>query len=221
MGNSAPLKRRRLTVDLPAESEAATRSLTTRYFRGVTTDTVRASLSLLSWVLEARRSGKRVIAVPADSSPERYEEPVLAGVEEQLNDVPDWLVARPHPWRTQLWIKVVDSRQAISLELLKSKAGLRSRPQRSSIFLWRPFSRRPGIWLRTGSSCSPRNWRMRSRRGQADQCPREAAGRRGPRESRSCYAGWRMCFRKVFCRPTDRRLTNKSGSELRGSPPRS
>jgi uncharacterized protein (DUF433 family) len=62
-------------------------------------------LSLLSWVLEARRSGKRVIAVPADSLPERYEEPVLAGVEEQLNDVPTWLVARPHPWRTQLWIK--------------------------------------------------------------------------------------------------------------------
>jgi hypothetical protein len=69
----------------------------------VTADTVRASLFLLSWMLEARRSGKRVVAVPADAMPERYEEAVLAGVEEQLNDVPMWLVARPHPWRRQLW----------------------------------------------------------------------------------------------------------------------
>lgn len=105
MSQLSATKRRRLTVDLPPESEAATRALADRYFRGVTADAVRASLSLLSWVLEARRSGKRVVAVPAEGLPDRYEEPVLTGVEEQLNDSPTWLVARPHPWRRQLWIK--------------------------------------------------------------------------------------------------------------------
>ncbi len=102
--SSAP-RRRRLSVDLPPETEVATRALADRYFRGVTTDVIRASLSLLAWVIEARRSGKRVIAVGREDIPDRFEEPVFPGIEELLLGDPTWLVQRPHPWRRQPWIK--------------------------------------------------------------------------------------------------------------------
>jgi len=98
-------RRRRLSVDLPPETETATRALADRFFHGTTTDAVRAALSLLAWTVEARRQGKRVVAVTRDQLPARYEEPVLPGIEEQLVRDWQWLVARPHPWRRQLWIK--------------------------------------------------------------------------------------------------------------------
>ena len=98
-------RRRRLSVDLPPETEAATRAVASRYFRGVTTDAIRASLSLLSWVIDAKREGKRVIAVRRDRLPDQFEEPVLPGIEEQLLTDTTWLVRRPHAWRRQPWIK--------------------------------------------------------------------------------------------------------------------
>lgn len=100
-----PTRRRRLSVDLPADTEAVTRALADRYFRGVTTDAIRASLSLLAWVIDAKRAGKRVVAVRRDRVPEQFEEPVLPGLEEQLLTDTTWLVQRPHPWRRQPWIK--------------------------------------------------------------------------------------------------------------------
>ena len=98
-------RRRRLSVDLPPETETATRALADRFFRGVTTDVIRVSLSLLAWTIEARRSGKRVVAVTKDQLPARFEEPVLPGIEEQMATDWRWLVQRPHPWRRQLWVK--------------------------------------------------------------------------------------------------------------------
>lgn len=94
-----------MSVDLPPETAAATRSISERFFRGVATDALRAALSLLAWVIDARRAGKRVIAVDADDLPDRFEEPVLAGLQEQLTPTASWLVERPHPWRRQPWIK--------------------------------------------------------------------------------------------------------------------
>ena len=41
----------------------------------------------------------------SDRLPDRFEEPVLPGIEEQLAGDWTWLVARPHPWRRQLWLK--------------------------------------------------------------------------------------------------------------------
>ena len=76
-----------------------------RYFRGITTDAIRASLSLLAWVLGAKAEGKRVIAVRRDRVPDQFEEPVLPGIEEQLLTDATWLVQRPHAWRRQPWIK--------------------------------------------------------------------------------------------------------------------
>ena len=99
------LSRRRLTVDLSADAETATRSMVDRFFRGVTADAVRSALSLLEWTLRARRSGKRVVAVAPEELPDRFEEPVLPGVEEQLANDWTWLVQRPHPWRRQLFVK--------------------------------------------------------------------------------------------------------------------
>jgi hypothetical protein len=105
MARSPSTKRRRLSVDLPPETETATRRISEQYFRGVTTDAVRASLSLLAWVVDARRQGKRVLAVDADDLPQRFEEPVVPGLEQHLRPRLDWLVERPHPWRRQLWVK--------------------------------------------------------------------------------------------------------------------
>lgn len=98
-------RRRRLSVDLPLETETATRVLADRFFRGVTTDVIRVSLSLLAWTIDARSHGKRVVAVTRDQLPARFEEPVLPGVEEQLPTEWEWLVQRPHAWRRQLWVK--------------------------------------------------------------------------------------------------------------------
>lgn len=90
---------------MPPETEATTRSIADRYFQGVTTDAVRSSLALLAWMIDARREGKRVVAVPDDALPERYEEPVLLGLDPRLASEPTWLVERRHPWRRQPWIK--------------------------------------------------------------------------------------------------------------------
>jgi uncharacterized protein (DUF433 family) len=59
----------------------------------------------MAWVIEAKRGGKRVIAVRRDRIPDQFEEPVLTGIEEQLLTDPTWLVERPHRWRRQAWIK--------------------------------------------------------------------------------------------------------------------
>lgn len=98
-------RRRRLSVDLPPETEAQTRALANRYFRGVTADVIRASLSLLAWMIDVKRDGRRVIAVRRDRLPDQFEEPVLPGIEEQLLTDAAWLIQRPHPWRRQAWIK--------------------------------------------------------------------------------------------------------------------
>ncbi len=94
-----------MSVDLPAETETATRALADRYFHGVATDAICSSLTLLAWAIDARRQGKRVVAVTRDQVPERFEEPILPGIEQQLASDWQWLVARPHPWRRQLWVK--------------------------------------------------------------------------------------------------------------------
>lgn len=98
-------RRRRLSVDLPPEMETATRAVADRYFGGVVTDAIRASLSFLSWAIDAKHDGKRVVAVTRDQIPARFEEPVFPGMEKQLAADWRWLVARPHAWRDQLWIK--------------------------------------------------------------------------------------------------------------------
>lgn len=102
---SRPTRRRRLSVDLPPDAETATRAIADRYFRGVTTDAIRSSLSFLSWAIDAKRHGRRVVSVAVDYLPTQYEEPVLPGIEEQLATDWVWLVPRRHPWRRQLWLK--------------------------------------------------------------------------------------------------------------------
>lgn len=105
MPTATKSSRRRLSVDLPPESEAATRAIADRYYRGVATDVLRTALSVLAWVIDAKRAGKRVVAVDPDALPASFEEPVLPGLEEQLSVSDTWLVERPHPWRRQPWIK--------------------------------------------------------------------------------------------------------------------
>lgn len=97
-------RRRRLSVDLPVESEAAVRSVADRYFRGVATDAIRAALSLLTWTADERGRGRRVVAVAAEDLPARYAEPLVPELTDP-NDDWTWLVRRPHPWRRQLFLK--------------------------------------------------------------------------------------------------------------------
>ncbi len=99
------IRRRRLSVDLPVDTEVATRAIADRYFSGVATDAIRSSLSLLAWVIQAKQEGKRVVAIRRERMPDQFEEAILPGLEEQLAHDATWLVERPHPWRRQPWIK--------------------------------------------------------------------------------------------------------------------
>jgi hypothetical protein len=97
-------RRHRLFADVPAATEARVRETARAYYRGVVSDAVTTALDTFHWVVDARRRGRRVIATDADGLPERFEEPVIAGLESLGHDW-EWLVRRPHPWRSQLWIK--------------------------------------------------------------------------------------------------------------------
>lgn len=97
-------RRRRLSVDLPADTETAVRILADRYFRGVASDAIRAALSLLTWTADEHDRGRQVIAVDADDLPTRYVELVLPELTGRRDDW-TWLVRRPHPWRRQPYIK--------------------------------------------------------------------------------------------------------------------
>jgi hypothetical protein len=96
--------RHRLSADVPEATDAQLRETARALYRGVVSDAVTMALDTFSWVIDARRRGKRVIATDPDSMPAAYEEPVIAGLE-HLGQPWTWLVRRDHPWRRQLWIK--------------------------------------------------------------------------------------------------------------------
>ncbi len=96
--------RHRLSADVPEATEARVRETARVFYRGVVSEAVTTALDTFEWVVDARRRGKRVIATDDDTLPERFEEPVIAGLESLGRDW-QWLVRRDHPWRRQLWIK--------------------------------------------------------------------------------------------------------------------
>jgi len=99
-------RRPRLYVDVTEGVGARVKQTADRFFRGVTNDAVLAALSAFNWMLEQKRLGRRVISVDEDALPGRYSEPLLPGVDEAMgNEEWTWLVAQPHRWRRQLWIK--------------------------------------------------------------------------------------------------------------------
>ncbi len=97
-------RRHRLSADVPEATEARVRETARVFYRGVVSEAVTTALDTFEWVVDARRRGKRVIATDDDGLPERFEEPVIAGLEGLGRDW-QWLVRRDHPWRRQLWIK--------------------------------------------------------------------------------------------------------------------
>ncbi len=76
-----------------------------RFYRGAISEAASAALSVFAWIVRARLEGKRIVAVDPDLLPERYEEPVVPGLDEALAQGWTWLVQRDHPWRRQLCIK--------------------------------------------------------------------------------------------------------------------
>jgi len=99
-----PKARHRLSADVPEATEVRVRQTARVFYRGVVSDAVTTALETFQWIVDARRRGKRVIATDPDMLPQRYEEPVIAGLE-SLGQRWTWLVSRDHPWRRQLWIK--------------------------------------------------------------------------------------------------------------------
>lgn len=102
-------KRPRLSVDTSDAVIRSSRRTADRFFRGSLSDTVTAGLTILQWFVRQRLAGRRVVAVTEDQLPQTFEEPVIPALEQAMNDAMDdnwtWLVARPHAWRRQLWIK--------------------------------------------------------------------------------------------------------------------
>ena len=104
--SGAGVRRPRLYVDVSESVSARVRQIADRFFRGVTNDAVLAALSAFAWMLDQRLAGRRVISVEVDALPSRYSEAILPGVNEAMGDENwTWLIAQPHPWRKQLWIK--------------------------------------------------------------------------------------------------------------------
>lgn len=104
--SDASVRRPRLYVDVSESVSSRVRQIADRFFRGVTNDAVLAALSAFAWMLDQRLAGRRVISVEADALPSRYSEAILPGVNEAMGDENwTWLIAQPHPWRKQLWIK--------------------------------------------------------------------------------------------------------------------
>lgn len=65
------------------------------------------AFNLFAWVTEEIKSGQRVISLQADElgSCNRYKELVSPTFRFQIKTTYKYLVARPHPWRKQLYIK--------------------------------------------------------------------------------------------------------------------
>jgi len=71
------------------------------------TDIFIEAFNLFAWVAEEIKSGQRVVSLQADEldSCNRYKELVSPIFRFQIETTYKYLVARPHPWRKQLYIK--------------------------------------------------------------------------------------------------------------------
>lgn len=102
---TTPVRRSRITADVPGHVVLSARRLADRLYRGSVADAVVGALALFQWHVRQRLAGRRVIAVDSAQLPAAFEEPLIPGLEEAMADQWTWLVERGHPWRRQLWIK--------------------------------------------------------------------------------------------------------------------
>lgn len=79
------------------------RETAAKYYAGGLGETINAALVVFDWAVAAKARGKRVIATDPENLPASYEEPLIPGFGPEPQW--EWLVARPHAWRRQLWIK--------------------------------------------------------------------------------------------------------------------
>ncbi len=104
MTTSPQSRRHRLTADVSEATSARVRQTAARFYGGGVGETINAALLVFEWAVAAKARGKRVIATDDEHLPASFEEPLIPGFDV---DAPDWawLVARPHRWRRQLWLK--------------------------------------------------------------------------------------------------------------------
>jgi len=103
-GVSRTESRSRLTAYLPKPLDVEVRRLADAYFSGVLNDVLLRALESFDWIVRARLSGKRVVAIDEDDLPSRFEELSLPRVG-PVGPKWQWLVEREHRWRRQLWVK--------------------------------------------------------------------------------------------------------------------
>ncbi len=99
--------KRRIQVDVPDEQVRLMDTLIERLSLRSRADLWREAYSAFLWIVNESLSGRRVVSLDAETLAgiERYKELNLATVQPLTFERYRYLVARPHPWRRQLYLK--------------------------------------------------------------------------------------------------------------------
>lgn len=97
----------RIQVDVPDEQIRLMDVLIRRLSLRSRADLWRESYSAFLWIVNEILSGRRVVSLDAETLArvDRYKELNLAAVQPLIFEHHRYLVARPHPWRRQLYLK--------------------------------------------------------------------------------------------------------------------
>ena len=97
----------RIQVDVPDEQVRLMDGLIRRLSLRSRADLWRESYSAFLWIVNESLSGRRVVSLDVETLArvDRYKELNLAAVQPLIFEHHRYLVARPHPWRRQLYLK--------------------------------------------------------------------------------------------------------------------
>ena len=100
-------QKHRIQVDVSDEQVQLMDKLVRRLSLRSRADLWRESYATFLWVVSEMLSGRRVVSLDAEtiSRIDRYKELNIASVQPIIFDEYRYLVARPHPWRRQLYLK--------------------------------------------------------------------------------------------------------------------
>ena len=101
-----PIKHR-VQLDLPSEQVQFMDELIRRLALRSRADLWREAYSAFLWLVDEALAGRRVISVDEETlaQVDRYKELNIAAVQPFTFENYEYLIARPHPWRQQLYLK--------------------------------------------------------------------------------------------------------------------
>jgi uncharacterized protein (DUF433 family) len=101
-----PIKHR-VQLDLPGEQVQFMDELIRRLALRSRADLWREAYSAFLWLVDEALAGRRVISVDEETlaQVDRYKELNIAAVQPFTFENYEYLIARPHPWRQQLYLK--------------------------------------------------------------------------------------------------------------------